>query len=226
MGKAVKLNFTLLDIDLSAGYFHGYDYFPFVKSIKYIPTGNMTTQFDLIIENFFPKMDVYTVDFTTSIKGIGFWGEAGIYDYNKIEIEIITPLDVSKETMIDGKPYASYITGLDYNFENGFYFNLQYAYGLPYVRGKDFLEDYFLLSLQDSYFHGMLEINAGNMLGFNRARNAENNYELMLSQDVRYSALSDLIIGISFSEIIAKGNVLFQSWEKYDYMNIYISYSF
>ena len=225
MGKAVKLEFSLLDIDLSAGYFHGYDYMPSVKSLKYSLAG--INQFDLNAEIFFPKMDLYTFDLTTSIEGFGFWCETGLYDYNKIETEIfMTNAPFGKETVIDGKPYASYVLGTDYTFKHGFYFNLQYTYGLPYIRGKKFLEDYLILALKDNFINGLIEIELGNIFGFKRSINVKNNYELMLMQEIRILPVDDLIIGIRFLEIEAEGKVLFNSWKQYDSTGFFISYSF
>ncbi|MBU1078788.1 MAG: hypothetical protein KKH98_15945, partial [Spirochaetes bacterium] len=81
MGKAVKLQFSLFNIDYSMGYFHGYDYMPAVRSLNYIPAGNMFSELDLKIKMFFPKMQVYTFDWTTSIEGFGFFGEVGVYGF-------------------------------------------------------------------------------------------------------------------------------------------------
>ncbi len=226
MGKAVKLHFSLLDIDFSMGYFYGYDYMPAVKSVNYIPSGNMIDQFDLMIKMFFPKMQVYTMDFTTSIEGFGFWSEVGIYDYDKISMVITDSYETSHKTVIDGEPYASYVIGTDYTFPDIFYFNFQYAFGLPYVRGEDFLEDYFIFSLKNDYLNGLLEVELGNIFGFKRSLPVNDNHEIILSQEIKSYHIDNVIIGCIFSEIFAKGNVLFKNWKEYDSFEFYVSYSF
>ncbi len=226
MAKAVKLEFSLFNIDFSAGYFQGYDYLPEVKTLNYQLTGNNISQFNLDIGMYFPQMKVYSFDFTTSIAGFGLWTELGVYDYNKVTTTVTTPYGTSMETVIDDKPYASYVIGSDYNFPSGFYVNFQYSYGLPYVRGKKFLEDYFILSLKNTFFEDLLEIEMGNIMGFKRELPIKKNYELMLFQKISYSMTSDLIFSIIFQEIESYGNVLFKDWAKYDTAGITISYTF
>lgn len=226
MGKACKISFTLFDIDLSTGVFHGYDYIPVDNNLVYSVSGNKINQLDLEINRIFPEMNVYTFDYTTSIEGFGFWGELGVYDYDKEETLINTPSSISTQEIFSGEPYSSYVLGTDYSFMNGLYINLQYAYGLPYVRGKDLLEDYIMFSLKDTFFNSFLEVDLSHMLGFKRKKPIKYNYEIMVTQEIKTTYFDNIIIGLIFSEIYAKGDVLFYSWQEYDYMEFYVTYSF
>jgi len=224
MGKALKLNFSLLNIDFSIGYFQGYDYMPEVNEISYVPVTNNI--YNLDIKMFFPKMQVYTFDLTTSIEGFGFWVEIGVYDYDKIYTSVITPMGIEKQKLFDGDPYASYIIGTDYTFENGFYFNLQYSYGLPYLRGKDNLEDYFILTLKDDFLQGLMEFEFANILGWNREYAIKDKNEVMLFQKLSLKPIEDLIFSLLFIEIDAKKDMLFYNWSQYDSAGLEISYTF
>jgi len=224
-GKAIKLKFSLLNVDFSTGYFEGYDYLPQVRSVVYSLSG--TNQFKVTTEMFYPYMKVYTFDWTTSVQGIGFWGEIGIYKYDEIKTEIISPTGTDYIKIISKKPYANYITGIDYNFESGFYLNLQYSYGLPFVRGKDYLEDYIILSLKDTFFDEYVEIESRNILGFNRKYNFKENYEIMLNQSISILPLDDLKLTFALNEIDTKGEkMLLKEWKEYDSLSIEIKYSF
>jgi len=224
IGKGAKISFELLNINFSTGIFTGYDYFPYIKEITFIPLN--LTEFSENILLKYPKMLVYTSDFTTSLFGFGLWGEIGVYDYDKLTTFITTPTATFHEIFIDGKPYASYILGTDYTFQNGFYFNLQYSFGLPYVRGREFLEDYFILSLKNDFFEGILETSFNTIYGFKRKYNALKTYELMLTPMFKILVYDDVEINLSITEIIANGNILFKDWEKYDLLNLMISYNF
>ncbi len=223
-GKAVKLKFSLLNIDFSTGYFEGYDYLPQVRSVVYSLAG--TNKFNVSTEIFYPYMKVYTFDWTTSIQGMGFWGEIGAYKYDGIKTKIISPFGTYYVNTIDKKIYASYITGIDYNFKSGFYLNLQYSYGLPFVRGKNYLEDYIILSLKDDFFYDYIEVESGNILGFKRKYNFKKNYEIMLNQSISILPLDDLKITLALNEIDSKGNMLLKDWKEYDSLSFEVKYSF
>ncbi len=223
MGKAVKVCFSLFHIDFSCGYFSGYDYMPVAEKYEYFLTGNMVNQLGLLISSIYPKMRVYTFDLTTSIEGFGFWSEAGVYDYFKKDTLIITPQGLSRREVFNGEPYVSYVFGTDYSFINGFYINLQYAYGLPYVRGKELLEDYIVFAFKDEFANGLFGIEIGNMLGFKRNLPVKNNYEIIITPELKSYYFDDVVIGLMFSIVDAKGDVLFKDWQKYNSLKFYVS---
>lgn len=220
---AGKINFSFPVIDFSFGYFSGFDYMPQIQTLTYSPVS--MTIMNLEADYFFPQLEVYTFDFSTSVAGMGLWGEVGIYDYQTVNTILKTPFGDSQETALDGKPYATYVFGLDYNFINGWYGNLQYSYGLPYVRGWQNFEDYILgtLKIPIGYF---MNLNLANMFGFKRGQEIKDNYEYMLTQQLDYDITDNATFSIYVSEIDAYGAMLFKSWEKYDSFGFELKYSF
>jgi len=226
MGMAANLAFSLFNIDFSVGAFDGYDYLPKLKQLTYDTTSAGVAKLALDADFDFPKLRLYSFNAASDIAGIGYWLEAGVYDYNNAASLSSSPFGVQSTTVFDGKPYISYVAGGDYNFQNGLYINLQYACGLPYVRGKGNMEDYLMLSVKQDFFYGLLDVELANMFGARRKYALKDNYEIILMQKLSYNATDNLVFSLFVSEIGAKGNTLFNAWKDYDSLGTELSYAF
>ncbi len=220
---AAHIDFSLDCIDFSLGYFKGYDYIMSAENLIY--TMDTFNKFFLNAVYTYPELKVYTFDAATSIAGAGFWFEAGIYDYNKESMSIITPSGKEQVELFSGKPYASYIFGSDYSFENGFYLNIQYSYGLGYTRGENNLTDYILLLNKYTLFD-IATVELMNTFEWNRRVNIKNNYGYMLSQSLNIELTDNFSLDIIMTEIDGYGKVLFKNWKEYDNFTFEFKYSF
>ncbi len=217
-GGAVKVGLSVFDVDLSVGIYRGYDYIKQIKQIT-ITTSNTAICYA------FPRMTAYLFDFTTSIAGIGFWGEMAVYDFDKFSTITTTPFYSTTNTILD-KPYPSFVVGGDYTFESGFYINIQYARGMPIVRGTEHLENYIIATLKDDFLDGDLEVSIGGIAGFKKMSAVKDEYEIMAFQQLSYSITEDVQLKLSLSQIDAKGDVLFFMWRDYDSVSLTAELSF
>ncbi len=170
---AFKIGKQVKGIDLSLSYRYGYDGLPIATdafvSIDSLNFEKKRTYVTVTPHLIYPKFHNIGFDFTTSIKGIGFWGEACLTlpektykltthlpDINQViglNLGIAQPQIPDSIIFDKEKPWLRYVIGFDYTFINGIYTNVQYAHGFFHERGSEELNDYYLLRIEKKFFN-------------------------------------------------------------------------
>ncbi len=243
---AFRASHQIFEIDFSASYHYGYDGIPistnafveldsidFLKQRAYI---NVTAQLE------YPKFHRFGFDFTTSLKGIGIWGEACLTmpekdyvlkthtpDMNQIlgfDAGIVT--EVSDSVIFEkNKPWLKFVLGGDYTFKNGIYTNIQYLHGFLHERGSKELNDYYLIRIEKRFFNDKVKFSpiSGGLV-VNDYKKFKDNYAFMLIPEFTYfpNDNTELIIGTKIIE--GKGKGTFNSLKDFDEVFVRVKYSF
>ncbi len=155
-----KTSANILDFDFSLSYVSGREDVPLMnKATIAAPISGVS---DVALEFIYPKIRVVGLDMAGSVGDMGLWVEiATFYPENVTMVTDLSALGMpNQETLVsdDEKPYAKYVIGADYTFENGLYINGQYLHGFVHERGVDNLEDYLLFGIEYKMLNDKLKI--------------------------------------------------------------------
>jgi len=155
----VKFNTTIKGVDLSLSYFNGVLGLPFPKNISLVPIDTMGDM-QLSSTLSYARSQVIGADFSTSIYGIGFWGEGGLYLPDEFITELTYPTYsgmVRENDTVLNDPFFKFVVGGDYNFKHNFYLNMQYVHGFLHEYG-DSVKNYLVGRLEKKLFNDKLKI--------------------------------------------------------------------
>ena len=166
---AARLGWTVFNVDMSASWFRGRSTLPVVAGID-------ATSFDLTEDPIpvdidarlvYPELQAAGLDMATSLGGIGVWGEAAVFFPERIrspltvlgnDVNPLTGEDIDPILVVDDTPYVKAVAGLDYTFQGGYYFNLQYLRGFFHEQTAAALQDYALGVFRKKLFQDVVEI--------------------------------------------------------------------
>ncbi len=164
---ASRLSWDLFDFDMSISYYYGRDTLPALVAADATVTSLTPPAFDIDARMIYPKLQQIGFDFTGSPFDIGFWGEMAVVFPQKVEAQFTVmgnPVDpltgnaIPPTMVIDDTPFVRVVTGIDYTFTGGYYFNLQYIHGFFVERTADALQDYILGAFRKKLFQDKLEV--------------------------------------------------------------------
>ncbi|MCX7863382.1 MAG: hypothetical protein N2449_10355 [Bacteroidales bacterium] len=243
---AFRFSQHIKGIDISASYHYGFDGIP-VPSHAYITVDSMNllqnrTYISVNTTLEYPKFHRIGLDFTTSVKGIGLWGEAclTIPDKNYL-LKIHTP-DLNQILGIDlgivsevpdsvifkkNKPWTKFVIGADYTFENGIYVNMQYLHGFLHERTSKELNDYYLIRMEKRVLDEKIKLApVSGGLVINDYKDVSNNYAWMWIPEFVYYPNDNTEIATGVKIIDGKGKGTFNSLKDLDEVYLRIKYSF
>lgn len=154
-----KLSTTIGKIDLSLSYFNGVLGLPLIKGVNLTPLdtfGNVNLSTTLS----YARTQVVGSDFSTSLFGIGLWGEGALYIPDEFITEISYPTRngvVMEYDTVLNDPFFKFVIGGDYHFKHGYYLNMQYVHGFLHEYG-DSLKDYVVGRVEKELFNDKLKI--------------------------------------------------------------------
>lgn len=220
----------ILGFDFSISYVYGRDDIPIpyktIYSLMPIPPSNLSPD---SVYLFFPKMKVIGFDFTGDIKGVGIWGEAGIFYPEEVNLEIVikTPPYTAFNKILDKKNYTRFVLGLDYTFKNGIYANVQYLHGFLHERGRGNLKNYIVFNFERKFINDKLKVNfLSGGLEFKRLKDVKNNYALVYNPQITYNPVDNFELTIGGRIIDGKGKTTFSKLNDRDEIYLRVKYSF
>jgi len=227
---AVKFSTSVLNQDISLSYFKGRDDLPLVDQVVIAPVDALGTV-DIASELMYPKMQVIGTDYAGSIGDVGLWAEAAYFIPEKVNFisTLITPLGPLADTTIalDDERYARYVVGGDYTFKNGLYINSQYLHGFLHERGKDNLNDYFVLRLEKTFLNGSLLLAPiSGALAITDWDDPGNNYGFILAPEARYMPVDNVEITFGAFILDGKGTNMFGNLKDKDEFFVKLKVSF
>ena len=139
------------------------------------------------------------------------------------------PMTITTDSMLipSDKPYFKYVVGMDYNFANGIYLNLQYNHGFLHERGSENLNDYYFLHIDKSFFYDKLKLTPVNgAFVVTDYKNLTDNYTLVYMPEITYKPVDDAEITLSAAVIDGKGQNIFAAMKDLDMFIIKFKFNF
>ena len=221
-------------IDLSVSYVWGYDGLPFTELNTFTPV-DLTGGVSISSQLSYMRTHIIGADFSANVAGAGLWGEAALFipDQKVVMTNDLTalypesPVPVTVDSTLADKPYLKYIFGLDYNFSNGSYLNIQYLHGFFHERGTADLNDYIFMQYELKFLREKLKIvPVGGAVIINDWGNIKDNYSIAYLPQVAVKASDDIEITLSAAIFDGKGESLFSKFNDFDMFMLNLKYSF
>ncbi len=208
--QAVKVAGSLLEVDWSLSYFHGYDDVPIEQSVEVSFPGPAQVQVDASVD--LPEIHVIGADLAGELASVGWWAEAAVLFPEERTLAVTMPTlqgTITEETiLLHSDPYTKLTVGLDYTFSWGTYLNLQYVHGLFAERGAE-LHDYFVLGVRNEFLNGELLLTLGGMFETDGFEKVGDNHGLSLSADLLWKPYDNIDLSVGHVLLAGRGEALF-----------------
>lgn len=177
-------------------------------------------------------------DFAGSLFGIGLRGEAACFiperQYLSRTMRYEVPLlsmvvdSILPDSLIsDGKPYVKFLVGADYTFRHNIYLNFQYLHGFLHEKGKQALNDYFVLGLDWTILNSKLKLSLLNTaVQISDWKNVSDSWAVMYLPEIRYYPVDNAEFSLGAHIIEGSGNSGFGRVTHNDDLFIRFKYSF
>jgi len=222
-------------LDFSLSYIWGRDGMPISTYNTFIPVDTLGGT-DIHSQASFTRNHIFGADMAGSIGSVGVWAEAAIF---LPEHEVVmtndlsafyplSPIPITQDTTILMKePFIKFILGTDYTFIDGSYINFQYLHGFIHERGKDNLEDYFMIGYEKRFFDEKLTIiPVGGGFIVSDWKDIGNNYALIYAPQLKYNVTDNAVITLDSYLFDGKGENVFANLNKYNMLSFSLRYSF
>jgi hypothetical protein len=230
----VRLKGYTKGIDLSLSYVWGYDGLPVTKLNTFTPV-DMIGGVSISSQVSYMRTHIIGTDFSASIAGAGFWGEAALFipDSKIVMTNDLTslypdsPVPVTVDSTLIDKPYLKFIVGCDYNFNNGSYLNIQYLHGFFHERGKSALNDYIFMQYEIKFLRERLKIAPiGGAFIVSDWTDLRESYSVAYLPSVAFNATDDIVITVSAAVFDGNGESLFSKFNDFDMFMFNLKYSY
>jgi len=213
--KAAK---NFFEYDFSLSYFYGRDDFPIAAKVDLTPVDSAAV--DLATTLIFPRMQVIGLDMAGAIGDVGVWAEGVMSLPEEVETEVTTPTEEGMVTQnivaLKDEAYFKGVIGGDYTFKNGIYVNGQYIHGFPTERGREALEDYFVLALEKKCLNEALKLRLAGFVEVKDFEEVEEHYAAALLPEVSYYPFDSTEILLGGYVIEGKRGTAFGNFKKND----------
>ncbi|MCK4385085.1 MAG: hypothetical protein KAW52_02355, partial [candidate division Zixibacteria bacterium] len=210
-------------------YFYGRDDLPLIDqvSIELVDTlGSVNVNTRLC----YPRMQVVGLDMAGAIGDVGIWAEGALFFPEKVEMMTIIPTQSGmisqKSTALEDQGYFKYVVGGDYTFKNGLYVNGQFLHGFYHERGKDNLEDYFMLGFEKKFLNDELKITLAGGTEIKKFDDLKDNYATIIFPEISYYPLDNTEILLGVYLIDGKETTNFGRVKENDEAYLKVKYSF
>ncbi len=221
--------------DFSVSYVWGIDGLPFSTSNIINPVDALGGV-DINSQLSFVRNHIIGADLAGSIGSVGVWAEAALFIP---EHEVVMTTDFSAmmglppgsvmqdSTVLKKEPYLKFVIGVDYTFSDGSYLNFQYLHGFVHERGKEALNDYFMIGYEKKFFEEKLTFIplAGGFIVSDWS-DISNNYALIYAPQLKYHATDNAELALGVYLFDGKGQNAFANLKGYNMMTFSLKYSF
>lgn len=223
--KAAK---NFFEYDFSLSYFYGRDDLPIATKVDLTPVDS--TIVDVTTTLCFPRMQVIGLDMAGAIGDIGIWAEGTVSLPEEVETEVIIPTEggvvTQRMTALKDEAYFKGVIGGDYTFKNGIYINGQYIHGFPMERGRDTLEDYFILAVEKKFLNDELKLRLAGFVEIKDFEEAAESYAAALLPEVSCYPFDSIEIILGSYVIEGKRGTTFGDFKKNDELYLKCKMSF
>ncbi len=227
---ATKISGNFMNWDFSLSYFYGYDGLPLPEKIDFAILDTFgNARMNILLS--YPRIQVIGFDFAGSLKSIGLWGEGALFipeDFVlKTTIPSYPPIVMEDTLLKEKEPYFKFVLGGDYTFKNGLYVNFQYIHGFLHERGKDSLNDYFVLRVEKKFLNERLKISPLTLVySVSDWDNVSENYGIGWIPEIEYKPGDNIEVSTGVIFIDGKGNNFLAMLKEHDEVFLKIKLSF
>ena len=215
----IRLSGVGFNFDWGLSYYHGYQSLPMLYRVQTdigLDSTSVTSYYD------YPRLDVVGFDLAGEIHSVGVWAEFGAYFPEKKDVSVVTSLISSssgESFALLEDVYYKYTIGFDYTFGigGGIYWNTQFNHG--YYDEFDYtpeaedalgvgnagfmgkLEDYYITSVEYSFFNDELTTTLNCMLEVSRYKNYSDNTALVIKPEIEYKPFDNTSLEIGYVAI-------------------------
>lgn len=208
--QALKIAGSLLEVDWSLSYFHGYDDVPIERSVGISLLSPQEIQVDATVD--LPEIHVIGADFAGELLSVGWWIEAAVFFPEERTLAVTVPTlqgtETRETTILHSDPYTKLTAGLDYTFSWGTYLNLQYVHGLFAERGGE-LHDYFVVGARHEFLNGELMLTLGGMFETDGFEQVADNHGVSLSAELLWKPYDNIDLTVGHVLLAGRGQALF-----------------
>ncbi len=217
----LRLSTNVMNWDLSVSFFHGRISFPVPREIHFVPAdtlGNLDAKLTL----FYPRVNVVGADFSSSLLGLGFWGEGALFvPENCIFYQILETAQgqvLTYDTILyEDKPYLKFVLGSDYTFRNGTYFNVQFVHGFLHEYSKDSLNDYLVFRVEKKFLDDELKVTPLTFaVSVTNWDEPGENHGFVWIPEIEYKPQDNIELSLGAFVIDGKGNGMFSRMKDRD----------
>ena len=221
--------------DFSLSYVWGIDGLPFSTYNTIIPI-DLLGGVDIHSELSFIRNHIIGADIAGSIGVVGVWAEGAAFIP---ENEVVMTTDLSAlysqppgtitqdSVVLNDEVYFKFVVGADYTFGDGSYLNFQYLHGFVHERGRDAINDYFMLGYEKKFFNDKLAIiPIGGGFIVSDWEDINQNYAIIYAPQVKYQATDNAELAIGAYIFSGKGDNAFVNLKDYNMLSFSLRYSF
>jgi hypothetical protein len=183
-------------------------------------------QGDVQLDLGFPRMQVLGADVATDLRGVGLWGEAGVFWPEEVTTRTVVGASVRETVALGDVPYVRFTVGGDYTFPGGLYVNIQWMRGFFTERGRGNLHDYLIGEVERDVLRSdiKLSITGGWEVGAWDEVNDSQGY--FLTPELTYQAIDNLELQVGLFFVEGAEESLFGQWEQIDQVYLRARVSF
>jgi hypothetical protein len=227
---ALKLGGIVKGFNFSASYLYGRDGLPVNYYNRISPvdeSGGLYVKSLL----FFPRMHYAGLDMAGAIGSVGVWAEAAAFiptDEIRLTNDMTAfGLPLQDSVILKKEPFFKIAAGFDYTFKGGHYINLQYLHGFVHERGRDNLNDYFVLNYEKYLFNDKLKIRpVTTAFVVSDWKKTGENYALIFMPSLAYFPNDNTEISIGVRLIGGEGDDVFAKYKDKDEFVFAVKFKF
>ncbi|NOZ86180.1 MAG: hypothetical protein GXP49_07920 [Deltaproteobacteria bacterium] len=228
--QAVKVSGTLLTVDWSVSYFHGWDdlFYPYKVNVELQSLNSVTINTEMA----YPELHVVGFDLAGELFTVGWWAEVAVFiPERECDTFVTIPTGISsyqttKSAALKDDPYVKYTVGLDYTFSWGTYLNFQYSRGFFTERGKGQLHDYFMARLEQKFLNDDLTLALSAFYETKQFENITDDYGIGVSPEITWKPYDNVDLVLGYMAVLGGGNSLFAAFNDWDMAYLKIKASF
>ncbi|HPR53427.1 MAG TPA: hypothetical protein PLU81_16665 [Deltaproteobacteria bacterium] len=230
----IRLSGVAFNFDWGLSYYHGYQSLPMLYRIQTdvgLDATSVTSFYD------YPRLDVVGFDLAGEVHSIGVWAEFGAYFPEEKDVVVVTNLISSSNGEVFPlleDIYYKYTVGFDYTFGigNGIYWNTQFNHGYydefdytPEAEGSlgvgnagfmGKLEDYYITSIEYSFFNDELTTTLNFMLEVSDYEDFSDNTALVIKPEIEYKPFDNTSLEIGYVAISGGDQTKYGGYEDND----------
>jgi hypothetical protein len=223
-------------VDLSVSYQLVRDGLPHA-ALNTLSPGTLPGSLDIHSRLEFARYHVAGADFSTSLAGIGVWGEAALHipaadvimrnDLTPLFPQATEPVFIDSVLLSREEPYTKWLVGADYHFSNGSYLNIQYLKGFIHEQGRNNLDSYLFLRYELSFLRDRLKLAPVNgAFVISDFDDIPENHSIIYMPEVSWQANPNATVSIAAVFFRGKGDGIFSRLNDYNQMRLRLEWFF